>query len=141
MTNESETTLLEFPCRFPIKAMGRQSDDFETLVSEIVTRDGRKVRGWSRKVTQDALQIYTPEKQLWTTYFIKDLQSNLSSPKSLMPRDLYESLTEKERRSLYCARQVKNPPQPLVTFGEMWFWKLKIQNPLVFRRFICFSIK
>jgi putative lipoic acid-binding regulatory protein len=38
MTNESKTTLLEFPCRFPIKAMGRQSDDFETLVSEIVTR-------------------------------------------------------------------------------------------------------
>ncbi len=38
MTNESETTLLEFPCRFPIKAMGRQSDDFEMLVSEIVTR-------------------------------------------------------------------------------------------------------
>lgn len=38
MTNESETTLLEFPCRFPIKAMGRQSDEFEALVRDIVTR-------------------------------------------------------------------------------------------------------
>ena len=38
MTNENETTLLEFPCRFPIKAMGRQSDEFETIVSGIVTR-------------------------------------------------------------------------------------------------------
>ena len=38
MTNESEWTLLEFPCRFPIKAMGRQSDQFEALVRGIVTR-------------------------------------------------------------------------------------------------------
>ena len=38
MTNENETTLLEFPCRFPIKAMGRQSDEFEAIVSGIVTR-------------------------------------------------------------------------------------------------------
>ena len=38
MTNEETTTLLEFPCRFPIKAMGRQSDDFEQLVSDIVLR-------------------------------------------------------------------------------------------------------
>jgi putative lipoic acid-binding regulatory protein len=38
MTNEAEKTLLEFPCRFPIKAMGRQSDSFEALVCGIVTR-------------------------------------------------------------------------------------------------------
>ena len=38
MTNENEKTLLEFPCSFPIKAMGRQSDEFEALVSGIVTR-------------------------------------------------------------------------------------------------------
>ncbi|MEE8496283.1 MAG: DUF493 domain-containing protein [Xanthomonadales bacterium] len=37
MMNENEMTLLEFPCRFPIKAMGRQSDEFEVLVSGIVT--------------------------------------------------------------------------------------------------------
>jgi hypothetical protein len=28
--------LLEFPCRFPIKAMGRQSAGFEALVTRIV---------------------------------------------------------------------------------------------------------
>ena len=38
MTNESESTLLEFPCRFSVKVMGRKSDEFETLVREIVTR-------------------------------------------------------------------------------------------------------
>ena len=38
MTKKSEetTTLLEFPCRFPIKAMGRKSDDFESIVKGIV---------------------------------------------------------------------------------------------------------
>ena len=29
-------TLLEFPCRFPIKAMGRHSDEFESTVKRIV---------------------------------------------------------------------------------------------------------
>ena len=30
--------LLEFPCRFPIKAMGRHKDDFEALVTAIVSQ-------------------------------------------------------------------------------------------------------
>ena len=29
-------TLLEFPCRFPVKAMGRPEDGFESLVVDIV---------------------------------------------------------------------------------------------------------
>ena len=29
-------TLLEFPCRFPVKAMGRDEDDFEALVTDII---------------------------------------------------------------------------------------------------------
>ena len=36
--NPSEPSLLEFPCRFPIKAMGRQSDEFEQLVIGIVCK-------------------------------------------------------------------------------------------------------
>ncbi len=36
MNSEVETSLLEFPCRFPIKAMGRNSDDFEAVVTGIV---------------------------------------------------------------------------------------------------------
>jgi putative lipoic acid-binding regulatory protein len=38
MTKKSEETvsLLEFPCRFPIKAMGRSSENFESVVKGIV---------------------------------------------------------------------------------------------------------
>ena len=38
MTKKSDesVSLLEFPCRFPIKAMGRNSEDFESLVERIV---------------------------------------------------------------------------------------------------------
>ena len=36
MTSDGQKSLLEFPCRFPVKAMGRRSDDFEMLVKEIV---------------------------------------------------------------------------------------------------------
>lgn len=32
----TEETLLEFPCRFPIKAMGRAGDDFEAMVVRLV---------------------------------------------------------------------------------------------------------
>lgn len=38
MTKDNELTLLEFPCCFLIKAMGRQNDEFEALVRGIVTR-------------------------------------------------------------------------------------------------------
>jgi len=36
MADEDNTTLLEFPCRFPIKAMGRNSEEFENVVLDIV---------------------------------------------------------------------------------------------------------
>lgn len=39
MMNQSPNqinSLLEFPCRFPIKAMGKQSDEFEAIVVRIV---------------------------------------------------------------------------------------------------------
>jgi putative lipoic acid-binding regulatory protein len=36
MKNEEKTSLFEFPCRFPIKAMGRSSADFEEIVTGIV---------------------------------------------------------------------------------------------------------
>lgn len=34
----SEETLLEFPCQFPIKAMGKSNVELELLVIEIVRR-------------------------------------------------------------------------------------------------------
>jgi len=33
-----QKTLLEFPCRFPIKAMGQDDGDFEALVLELVRK-------------------------------------------------------------------------------------------------------
>lgn len=33
-----EESLLEFPCRFPIKAMGKAERDFDALVVELVRR-------------------------------------------------------------------------------------------------------
>jgi putative lipoic acid-binding regulatory protein len=34
--DQAEETLLEFPCRFPIKAMGRSDENFEATVVRIV---------------------------------------------------------------------------------------------------------
>lgn len=33
-----EESLIEFPCQFPIKAMGKNSPDFDAMVVEIVRR-------------------------------------------------------------------------------------------------------
>ncbi len=33
-----EETLMEFPCSFPIKAMGKAADDFDMLIVEIVRK-------------------------------------------------------------------------------------------------------
>lgn len=33
-----DETLMEFPCSFPIKAMGKAADDFDMLVVEIVRK-------------------------------------------------------------------------------------------------------
>lgn len=38
MTEEGRTTLLEFPCEFPIKIMGARVDDFAQRVLEVVLR-------------------------------------------------------------------------------------------------------
>jgi uncharacterized protein len=35
---DSDETVWKFPCFFPLKAFGRNSDDFEALVVEIVRR-------------------------------------------------------------------------------------------------------
>ena len=36
MTTNDRSTLLEFPCRFPIKAMGRNGEEFVRVVSGII---------------------------------------------------------------------------------------------------------
>ncbi len=32
----TEDTALEFPCQFPVKAMGKSSDNFDALIVEII---------------------------------------------------------------------------------------------------------
>jgi putative lipoic acid-binding regulatory protein len=51
MTSEPRLSLLEFPCRFPIKAMGRHGADFERAVREIVLAHARLVSGEGFRVT------------------------------------------------------------------------------------------
>jgi len=36
MDTKEQETLLEFPCKFPVKAMGRGEDGFETLVTTLI---------------------------------------------------------------------------------------------------------
>ena len=36
MDTEEQETLLEFPCKFPVKAMGRSDDGFEAMVTKII---------------------------------------------------------------------------------------------------------
>ncbi len=36
--SHTEESPLEFPCQFPIKAMGKNSDDFESLVVSLVRK-------------------------------------------------------------------------------------------------------
>ncbi len=42
-TPEQPDTLLEFPCEYPLKAMGETSADFEAIVIEIVSRYVRHI--------------------------------------------------------------------------------------------------
>jgi hypothetical protein len=34
--SDEQETLLEFPCKFPVKAMGRNEEGFEALVTKII---------------------------------------------------------------------------------------------------------
>ena len=70
-------SLLEFPCEFPVKAMGRADDGFEELVFEIISRhvpdfemDGLSVRA-SRDgnfVAVTAIIIARSRRQLGDLY-------------------------------------------------------------------------
>lgn len=37
-------TLLEFPCQFPIKAMGKNTDNFDAIVVEIIRRHAGDIK-------------------------------------------------------------------------------------------------
>ncbi len=48
----TEESLLEFPCKFPIKAMGRASETFEALVVAIVQDHAEQYPGESVRVAE-----------------------------------------------------------------------------------------
>lgn len=45
MAMTEQESLLEFPCRFPIKVMGRNQGDFKSVVTEIITRHAESYAG------------------------------------------------------------------------------------------------
>ena len=49
--NNEQASPLEFPCRFPIKAMGRRSEEFERAVGDIIFAHARLVAGERLRVT------------------------------------------------------------------------------------------
>lgn len=57
-TSETRVSLLEFPCRFPIKAMGRPGGEFEQVVSGIILGHAQLVAGESLKITHSKTGAY-----------------------------------------------------------------------------------
>ena len=43
--SEQSETLLEFPCNFPVKAMGRNDAEFEAVVTKIILAHAEPVAG------------------------------------------------------------------------------------------------
>ena len=43
--SDQQETLLEFPCKFPVKAMGRNEDGFEVLVTKIILNHAEMFAG------------------------------------------------------------------------------------------------
>ena len=43
--SEQNETLLEFPCNFPVKAMGRSDAGFETMVTKLILAHADQVAG------------------------------------------------------------------------------------------------
>lgn len=51
MTADGAGSLLGFPCRFPVKAMGRHTDDFERIVRDIILAHAELYAGEPLRVT------------------------------------------------------------------------------------------
>jgi len=57
-TNEAPVSLLEFPCRFPIKVMGRPGTEFEQIVSGIIFSHAQPVADETLKITHSKAGTY-----------------------------------------------------------------------------------
>jgi putative lipoic acid-binding regulatory protein len=58
MNSESGQSLLEFPCRFPIKAMGRNDGAFEGLVNGIIAAHAKLWPGEEIRSTASKTGVY-----------------------------------------------------------------------------------
>ena len=58
MTSNDHTTLLEFPCRFPVKAMGHNTDEFVRVVSDIILSRAELFEGEKITTSQSKAGTY-----------------------------------------------------------------------------------
>ncbi len=80
-----QESLLEFPCRFPVKVMGRNREDFEAVVTGIVGRHAELFEG--EQVTTNASAQGTFLSVTVTIEALSREQLN----------DIYQDLTECEQ--------------------------------------------
>ncbi len=80
-----EETLLEFPCDFPIKVMGRAADDFDAKVVEIVRRH-------APDLTEAAVSV---RESRGSNYLSVTVTVRATSKKQL--DDIYRELTAHEQ--------------------------------------------
>lgn len=85
------------------KAVESPSSDVppEYRSKEIVTRDGKSLRGIYRADTKDSIELLNSRGDLWTTYFKSELKSLKTYRKSLMPDGLLAKLSQADKESLY----------------------------------------
>jgi putative lipoic acid-binding regulatory protein len=53
----SEETLFEFPCQFPIKAMGKAELELDILVVEIIRRHAPKIGAVTTRPSKDGVYL------------------------------------------------------------------------------------
>jgi putative lipoic acid-binding regulatory protein len=84
MSDSSEETLLEFPCRFPIKMMGRDGTDFRRLAIELV-------ESHVGKIPEDSISTAMSRKRTFLSVPVTiDAQSQEQLDK------IYQALTDHE---------------------------------------------
>ncbi len=76
--------LLEFPCRFPIKAFGREHDDFESIVFELIKKH-------AEDVTRDDIRLNNSRKGRFTAITI-----TINATSQAQLDNIYNALTQHE---------------------------------------------
>ncbi|VAW50789.1 Proposed lipoate regulatory protein YbeD [hydrothermal vent metagenome] len=75
LTLKEGETLLEFPCEFPVKAMGLACDEFEVAVIEIINRHVENLAENALKIKPSKTGKYTAITITFTAYSKKQLDA------------------------------------------------------------------